>query len=117
MPQPMAELLKFATEHQAAILLTITALMGAVTLFVWFTWRFFAVWAVRRATRGAIVLGLSAVYAILPFDFLMDPIFIDDLVVLALGFWYWRKMNQPESKPEVAPARTQTIEAQYSASE
>jgi hypothetical protein len=104
-------------ESRLWILLALTVLMGAATLAAWFSWRVVGLLILRRSARAAVLFGLSILYAIFPFDFLLDPIFADDLVLLAIGYWQWRKAKQVNLVGSAKAPEAGPIEAHYTVSE
>lgn len=70
--------------------------LAAATAFAAFAaWRIIRFWLLRRLIVAGIATLFAALYLILPLDLFLDPILIDDLAVLFLAGWQWRRALLP----------------------
>ncbi|MBY0375165.1 MAG: hypothetical protein K2Q23_14305 [Bryobacteraceae bacterium] len=76
--------------HASLVTLAATAAFAAFA-----AWRIIRFWLLRRLIVAGIATLFAALYLILPLDLLLDPILIDDLAVLLLAGWQWRRALLP----------------------
>lgn len=64
--------------------------LAAAVISVWLLARLAAFFILRRLVLALLTTAFSFLYLLLPFDFLLDPVFLDDFALLLLAGWQWR---------------------------